>query len=36
MFQTAFKDKNKENLEKEPKSFGCLFLPLPAVWVSQE
>lgn len=27
---------NKENLEKEPKSFGCLFLPLPAVWVSQE
>lgn len=34
MFQTAFKDKNKENLEKEPRSFGCLLLPLPAVQVS--
>lgn len=31
MFQTNFKDKNKENLDKELKSFGCLFLPLPAV-----
>lgn len=30
IFQTAFKDKNK-NLENEFKSFGCLFLPLPAV-----
>lgn len=32
MFQTAFKDKNKKNLEKELKSFGRLFLPLPAVY----
>lgn len=31
MFQTAFKNKTKENLEKELKSFGRLFLPLPAV-----
>lgn len=29
MFHSAFKDKTKENLEKELKSFDCLFLPLP-------